>query len=115
MDPWIVAAGAALGLVVVARRLLVRRAPADAVRATIAAGAKIVDVRTPGEFGGGAYPGAVNIPLHELRGRLAEIPKDRPVVVYCASGVRSASAARILARAGYAQVLNAGGLGQLPR
>ncbi len=114
MDPWVVAGAAALGLVM-ARGLLARRAPADAVRATIAAGAKIVDVRSPGEIRGGAYPGAVNIPLQELRGRLGEIPKDRPVVLYCASGVRSASAVRILKQAGYEQVLNAGGLGQLPQ
>jgi rhodanese-related sulfurtransferase len=114
MDPWVVAAGAALGLVV-ARKLLVRRAPADVVQSALRSGAKIVDVRSPAEFRGGAYPGAVNIPLQELRARLGEIPKDRPVVLYCASGVRSASAVRILEAAGYAEVLNAGGLGQLPR
>jgi rhodanese-related sulfurtransferase len=112
VDVWTVAAGAALALLV-ARRLLVRRAPAAEVREAIGAGAKIVDVRTPGEFARGAYPGAVNIPLQGLAGRLREIPKDRPVVVYCASGMRSASAARVLARAGYARVLNAGGLHHL--
>ncbi|WP_242346330.1 rhodanese-like domain-containing protein [Anaeromyxobacter terrae] len=115
MDGWTWAVVAAVGLAfLVARRLLVRRAPAEVVLQQIKAGAKIVDVRTPGEFAGGAYPGAVNIPLQALRGRLREIPRDRPVVLYCASGMRSASAARILEQAGYAQVVNAGGLHQLP-
>jgi phage shock protein E len=113
IDPWVVAAGAALAFVV-ARRLLVRRAPTEVVVEAIKAGAKIVDVRTPREFAGGAYRGAVNIPLQALHVRLKDIPKNRPVVLYCASGMRSASAARILQRAGYERVVNAGGLHHLP-
>jgi phage shock protein E len=114
IEPWIIAAGAALAFVVL-RNVVARRAPLELVRARIEAGAKIVDVRTPPEFGGGAYPGAVNIPLQTLAARLGEIPTDRPVVVYCASGMRSASAARVLKRAGYADVVNGGGLHHLPR
>ncbi len=110
---WVIAGGVAVAFVL-ARRLLVRRAPADVVLEKIKAGAKIVDVRTPGEFAAGAYPGAVNIPLDALPGRLKELPKNRPIVLYCASGMRSASAARILERAGYDQVVNAGGLHHLP-
>ncbi len=113
VEPWTVVAGGALALMI-ARRLLVRRAPVEVVRATIQAGARIVDVRTPREFGAGAYPRAVNIPLQTLRSRLGEIPKDRPIVLYCASGMRSASAARILRAAGYERVVNAGGLHHLP-
>jgi phage shock protein E len=113
MDAWALAAGAALAFIV-ARRLLVRRAPAEVVLETIKAGARIVDVRTPREFAGGAYPGAVNIPLQALRSRLKDLPRNRPVVLYCASGMRSASAARILERAGYEKVVNAGGLRHLP-
>jgi phage shock protein E len=78
-------------------------------------GATIVDVRSPAEFEAGAYPGAINIPLGGLARRLHEIPKTGAVVVYCASGIRSGSAARVLRRAGYAEVLNAGGLRQMPR
>lgn len=85
------------------------------VKQKLAAGATVVDVRTAQEFRGGAYPGARNIPVQEIAHRLGEIPKDRPVVLYCASGVRSGSAAKILQRAGYPDVVNAGGLGDMPR
>lgn len=114
VDPWMIGVGAAVALLAARRLVVGARAPAELVRARIASGAKIVDVRTPGEFSGGAYPGAVNIPLQVLSGRLREIPKDRPVVLYCASGMRSASAARVLRRAGYAEVVNAGGLRHMP-
>lgn len=77
-------------------------------------GARIIDVRTVDEFMDGAYPGAVNIPVAELGGRLSEIPKDASVVLYCASGGRSAMAARMMKQAGYADVVNAGGLGDMP-
>ncbi len=80
------------------------------VKQKIEAGAVIVDVRTPEEFRDRAYPGALNIPVSSLVARMAEIPKDKPVIVYCASGARSASAARTLRQAGYRDVLNAGGL-----
>jgi rhodanese-related sulfurtransferase len=72
----------------------------------------IVDVRTPKEFAGGAYPGAVNIPLDDLMGNLDKIGKNsaRDIVVYCASGGRSAYAQRMLMQAGYTKVTNGGGL-----
>ena len=88
---------------------------ADMVMDRIKAGAKIVDVRTPDEFQDGAYPGAVNIPVQTLGARMGELSKDKPIVVYCASGGRSATAARMLLQAGYADVVNAGGLGDMPR
>ncbi|MGC3998617.1 MAG: rhodanese-like domain-containing protein [Anaeromyxobacter sp.] len=87
----------------------------EIVKQKLAAGALILDVRTPGEFAGGAYPGAKNIPVQELGARLSEVPKGKPIVVYCASGMRSASAAALLQRSGYADVVNAGGLGDMPR
>ena len=71
----------------------------------------IVDVRTPGEFAGGAYPGAKNIPLDELPSRINELgDKSRDITVYCASGARSAYAQRMLMQMGYADVKNGGGL-----
>ena len=85
------------------------------VREAIEAGATIVDVRTPEEFRGGAYPGALNIPLQSLQGRLSEIPKDKPVVLYCASGGRSAAGASLVKQAGYETVINGGGLYAMPR
>ncbi len=86
------------------------------VRDKIKAGAKIIDVRSPGEFADEAYPGAINIPLNILPSKVEELgPKDKPIVLYCASGARSASAARFLVQAGFADVVNAGGLDDMPR
>ncbi|MBL7970529.1 MAG: rhodanese-like domain-containing protein, partial [Prolixibacteraceae bacterium] len=61
---------------------------------------------------GGAYPDAVNIPLDELMDRLSEFGShaSREIVVYCASGARSAYAQRMLMQAGYENVSNGGGL-----
>ena len=111
---WIIVAVAVVALIVVRRIAGGKRVSPMVVLEKIKAGAHIVDVRSPGEYGSGAYPGAVNIPLQALGARLGEIPRDRPVVVYCASGMRSASAARVLAHAGYADVVNAGGLHHMP-
>jgi len=115
LEPWMIAVAGAAGFLILRRALGAGRAPPAEVLRRIQAGAKIVDVRTPGEFARGAYPGAINVPLAELGERLDRIPKERPVVVYCASGMRSASAARLLARAGYADVVNGGGLRHMPR
>jgi phage shock protein E len=82
----------------------------------IAAGAKIIDVRTPGEFAEEAFPGAVNIPLNTVADKLDELgAKDKPIGLYCASGARSAAAARVLKKAGFTDVVNAGGLDDMPR
>lgn len=81
----------------------------------IKAGALIVDVRTTEEFQDDHFTGAVNIPVESVMQRLGEFgEKTRPVVVYCASGSRSAYAARFLRSAGYADVTNAGGLYDMP-
>ncbi|MFE4952124.1 FAD-dependent oxidoreductase [Leifsonia sp. NPDC056665] len=75
---------------------------------TLAAGATLVDVRSAGEHAAGAIPGAVNIPVDELRDRLAELPAG-PVVVHCQVGQRGHTAARILAQRGYGVVNLDGG------
>ena len=81
----------------------------------IHSGAAIVDVRSPDEFADGFYPGAKNIPVNQLVHRLADVgPKDKPIVVYCASGGRSAVAQQILKANGFADVTNAGGLEDMP-
>jgi phage shock protein E len=88
----------------------------NTLKEMIKAGAKIIDVRSPGEFADEAYPGAVNIPLSVLPAKLDELgPKDKPIVLYCASGARSAQAARLLKQAGYANVTNAGGIDDMPQ
>lgn len=74
--------------------------PADAVK---------IDVRTPAEYELGTIPGFVNIPVDELRGRLAELPKDRLIVVTCAIGLRGYLAYRILKQHGFTDVKNLSG------
>jgi len=61
----------------------------------------VLDVRTPEEYASGYVPGALNIPHDQLASRLAEVPKDRPVVLYCRSGRRAALAAEVLEANGY--------------
>lgn len=93
-----------------------RAATAKVVREKIAAGAAVIDVRSGGEFSSGSYPGARNIPLDTLSQRMGKIgPKDRGVVVFCASGSRSAQAVRLLRSAGFTDVTNAGALHSMPR
>ena len=77
--------------------------------------ALVVDVRDPGEYGAGHILGAKNLPLSRLDSggvELAGKRKDRPVIVYCDTGNRSAKAAAVLKGRGYAKVLSlSGGLG----
>ena len=61
----------------------------------------VLDVRTAREFARGHVPGSVNIYVNELRGRLDELPKDRPIYTYCTVGVRSHVASRILLQHGF--------------
>lgn len=66
----------------------------------------LVDVRTKNEFTGGHLPGAINVPLSEISRRTDDIPADKPVVVVCATGNRSKSAAGKLTKAGFDTVYN---------
>ena len=85
------------------------------IREKIAAGAKIVDVRSPAEFADGAYPGAINIPLPLLPLRIKELePRNTTIVLYCASGARSGQGMRFLKQNGFTDVVNAGGLDDMP-
>jgi rhodanese-related sulfurtransferase len=68
----------------------------------------LVDVRTPQEYAGGHIPGAVNIPVDELRSRLGELPRGREVAVYCQVGQRGYLATRILLQNGF-EAVNIGG------
>jgi NADPH-dependent 2,4-dienoyl-CoA reductase/sulfur reductase-like enzyme/rhodanese-related sulfurtransferase len=72
----------------------------------------IVDVRTQGEFMSGAFPNAVNIPLDNLMAGRADLGDklDREIIVYCASGARSAYAMQILKQRGFTNVKNGGGI-----
>ncbi len=61
----------------------------------------VLDVRSPGEFATGAVPGAVNVPIEELRERLEEVPQDAEVIAYCKVGIRGYLATRVLSQHGY--------------
>ncbi|MDP8924879.1 MAG: MBL fold metallo-hydrolase [Chloroflexota bacterium] len=71
--------------------------------------ALILDVREPWEFERAHLPGAISIPQADLTTRLADVPRDREILVVCASGMRSARAARFLAQVGYERVTNLDG------
>jgi len=73
-------------------------------------GAKIIDVRSPGEFAGGHIKGSINIPLDSLSQNLKKLgdPKS-PIILCCASGMRSGSAKGMLEGKGFTQVYNGGG------
>jgi len=71
----------------------------------------LLDVRTPAEFAEAHVPGATNIPVQELAHRLVELgDRTRPVVVYCRSGARSATAAALLRQGGFGHVHDMGGM-----
>lgn len=63
--------------------------------------ATLLDTRTPYEYAMGKADGFINIPVDDLRERLSEIPKDKPVYVMCQSGLRSYLSCRILTQNGY--------------
>ena len=74
-----------------------------------AEGAFLIDVRTPDEFSAGSIKGAVNIPLDDIRERISEIPAGKPLIVFCAVGLRGYVAQRILLGRGFKDVLNLNG------
>jgi len=69
----------------------------------------LVDVRTPGEFAAGHAVDATNIPLTDLPNRTGDVPKDRPVLLICQSGQRSAMAFQQLRDLGFQNVSNVQG------
>jgi rhodanese-related sulfurtransferase len=70
----------------------------------------VLDVRDPSEFAAGHFPGATNIPLSSLRKRMAELPRDKEIAVYCATGHRSYYANRILLQNGFSVGNISGGM-----
>ena len=74
-------------------------------RKLVAAGVKVVDVRTPAEFTAGHVPGAVNIPYDEMERRHAELgPASTPLLVYCRTGHRSGIAIKTLREHGFERI-----------
>lgn len=77
-------------------------------------GGVIIDVRSPAEFSNGHIKNAINIPLDSLQNKTSKIKKNRPVILCCASGMRSGVARRILKGQGY-DAYNGGGWTSLER
>jgi phage shock protein E len=82
--------------------------PSEDFDALVKQGAQIIDVRSKEEFNTGHIKGSINIPLQELVSHTGKIKKDKPVIVCCASGMRSASAKGMLQAKGFT-VFNGGG------
>ncbi|RDW21943.1 rhodanese-like domain-containing protein [Oceanobacillus chungangensis] len=66
--------------------------------------AQLIDVREPQEFDGGHILGARNIPVTQMRQRLVELRKDKPVYLYCQGSTRSARAAHLLHKKGFQEI-----------
>jgi hydroxyacylglutathione hydrolase len=98
LDAW-TAAGRALATVA-------QTTPAEAAAMIARGEAAVVDVRGRAEWEAGHLPGVPNIPVGYLAERLAELPTDRPLVVHCQGGARSAIAASVLQARGFTNVVN---------
>lgn len=70
----------------------------------------LIDVRTVPEYLVGHIPGAINIPSDEIEHKLNEFPKDKPIFLYCRSGMRSGRSAKLLLANGFRLVINIGGI-----
>ena len=90
---------------------LLKQASYDEIPALRAAGATLLDVRTPAEWERGHIDGFVHIPVDELRDRLGELPAGASVYVTCQSGLRSYVACRMLAQHGFDAYNFRGGYG----
>ena len=74
----------------------------------------VVDVRSPQEFEGEHFPGAINIPLEQVSQKANELKQmPKPIIAYCLSGNRSGMAVSMLKQAGITDVVNGGGLDDL--
>jgi len=69
----------------------------------------LIDVRSKSEWNSGHAAGAQHIPLNEFKEHIHRIPKDKAVILICASGMRSAMAANVIAKAGHRDVYNFAG------
>ena len=83
--------------------------PSVDLKTLVKNGAVIVDVRSKGEYQSGHISGSINIPVDVISGQLSRLPKGKPIITCCASGMRSASAKGILKANGFEEVYNGGG------
>jgi phage shock protein E len=104
---------AALAVVAVTALFVLKRmtlASEESARRLLAEGAIIIDVRSPEEFRGGQVPGAINIPLDQLKQTLPRRVPDsgKPILLHCLSGTRSGMAKQQLKSMGYTNAHNLG-------
>jgi len=90
-------------------------APTVDFKSLASQGATIIDVRTPEERAMGYIKDSINIPIASLPQNYKTISKSKPVIVYCASGMRSASAKAFLEQNGFKEVYDGGGFRSLLR
>lgn len=74
-------------------------------------GSLLLDIREPGELAGGVAEGAMLLPMDLVPHHVGDLPRDRPITVYCAAGARSLGVAHWLRQRGLAAVSLAGGIG----
>jgi len=116
MDPtiqWLLLGTALFVILMIALRRL-SQIPVAQARALLESGALVLDVRSPEEFAARHVEGAINLPLEQIRRRIANIEPDRSrhLLIYCHTGSRSSIARRILRGLGYTEVHNLGSFGR---
>jgi rhodanese-related sulfurtransferase len=94
---------------------LLHRISYQDAKAKVAQGAVWLDVRHPPEYRYDKLPGAINVPLNDIRNAIGVLGKATPYIAYCQSGRRSAAAAFILAQAGYDVYVLENGLWSVPK
>jgi len=94
---------------------LLGAAPDVNIEQLLKKGATIVDVRTEREFNSGHIHGSINIPLDKLQANIAKLKKDKLIITCCASGIRSATAKKMLQNSGFTDVHNGGSWANLQR
>ena len=104
-----------IAVAVIATFFLLKRmsfVPEETARKHLANGALVIDVRSPEEFREGKVPGAINLPLGEVREKISQHVKNKsqPLLVHCLSGGRSGIAKQQLKSLGYTNVFNLGSL-----
>ena len=108
---WIIIGSAVAAFLVLKRLMLVRPA---AAREWLKKGARVIDVRSQGEFQRGHLPDAVNVPLDRLRDDISQLApdKEQPLLLHCLSGARSGMGKASLRKMGYRNVFNLGSYGR---
>ena len=83
-------------------------------KSMLSSGGIIIDVRSQGEFYSGHIENSLNIPLADIASKMNQFKdKDQPIITCCASGMRSAAAAKIFSSKGFTNVVNGGGWSSL--